>query len=129
MPPPPLATSVKERLLKVQQMLDVQLDVLLSVLDAGDQPRASVLWAEFEAGLLAQIQDEEASLIPLLQQGRERDASVLLQEHRHLRTRLREIAASIETGSVPLCSVHDFKDELRAHAHTDNRLLYRRRSP
>jgi hypothetical protein len=47
-----------------------------------------------------------------------------VQEHRHIRTRLSELRTAVDLHLVQLGSVRNFIDELRAHAKSEDRLLY-----
>ena len=68
---------------------------------------------------------EESSMIPALQRVAPTDARVLLEEHRHIRTRLTELGVALDLHTIRLESVRAFVDELRAHAKSEDRMLYR----
>lgn len=98
---------------------------LLAAFTANDHEAESRLWPDCSSGLRSHLETEETHLIPALRRLSERDARVLVQEHHHIRTRLAEIGAGIDSRSVRLETVRDFIDELRAHAQSEDRLLYR----
>jgi hypothetical protein len=117
-----LATgSVEARLVADHERLEAQLEAMFTAPVVAHPS----LWAAFEVGLLAHLEDEESRLFPRLLEARPRDAYVLLQEHRHLRGRVAEIASALRDGVAVAPGLRDFRDELRAHAHTEGRLLYR----
>lgn len=62
-------------------------------------------------------------MIPELLGAHARDARVLIQEHQHIRTRLMELGGAVESPRR-LGRLRSFLDELRAHARTEDRLLY-----
>jgi hemerythrin-like domain-containing protein len=120
----PAVPPVREHFLADHERLDALLEQLVAALVANDRQAISTRWAAFETGLLAHLDAEDAHLIPALAATSERDARVLVQEHRHLRRRLTELGTG-DWHKVWLDSARDFIDELRAHARTEDRLLYR----
>lgn len=98
---------------------------LLAALAAHDHPTASHLWSGLASGLLTHFDVEERLVIPaLLVAARERDTRVLIQEHRHIRARLSDLGRGLGSGGLRQASLHAFFDEMRAHATTEDRLLY-----
>jgi hypothetical protein len=106
------------------QRLETTLEQLLADLAVSDRPNASQVWMGLESGLVAHMEVEETRLIPALFVARERDTRVLVQEHRHIRARLTDLGRRISSGSLRQNSLRDFADEVRAHAKTEDRLLY-----
>jgi hypothetical protein len=53
---------------------------------------------------------------------RPREARVILEEHRYLRGRMAQLRASLPNLSA--ASARTFLDELSAHAHHEERVLY-----
>jgi hemerythrin-like domain-containing protein len=124
-PPSSARTSIRDRFLADHQRLEASLERLLAALAANEQTAVSRLWTAFASDLTAHLEAEEAHLIPALFEVFERDVRVIVQEHRHIRARLTELATAVESQTARLGSVRDFIDELRAHAHNEDRLLYR----
>lgn len=116
---------VSHRFLLDHERLEVLLGELLAAVRANDHERESRLWEECRAGLMVHLEAEETHLIPALRRMNERDARVIVQEHHHIRTRLAEIGAGMVSRSVRFDSLRDFIDELRAHAQSEDRLLYK----
>ena len=117
--------SICDRFLADHQRLEARLEHLLTALAANDHPKASEVWQGLESGLVIHIEAEEARLIPALLVARERDTRVLVQEHRHIRARLSDLGSGFASGSLrQKNSLRDFIDEMRAHARTEDRLLY-----
>lgn len=106
------------------QRLETTLEQLLAALASDDRPKASQVWTGLESGLVVHIEAEETRLIPALLIVRERDTRVLVQEHRHIRARLTDLGSRLASGSLRQNSLRDFIDEMRAHARTEDRLLY-----
>jgi hypothetical protein len=97
---------------------------LLRALESTD-PEVLSLWREFEVCLIAHMDDEEQRVTPKLAAIRLRDALAILQEHRYLRTRMKEIGEAIERGELRLENARSFRDELRAHARHEDAILRR----
>ncbi len=107
------------------QRVEVLFGRLLAASTANDHEAARRLWSECSSALMTHLEAEETHLIPALRRVSERDARVLVQEHQHLRTRLVEIGAAIESRRIRFETVRDFIDELHAHAQSEDRLLHR----
>ncbi len=119
-----MTSSICNRFLADHQRLEAGLEHLLTTLAANDHPKASEVWKGLETGLVIHMEAEEARLIPALLVARERDTRVLVQEHRHLRARLTDLGSGFALRSLRQNSLRDFIDEMRAHARTEDRLLY-----
>jgi hypothetical protein len=119
-----VTANVRDRFLTDHESLEAHLDRVVAALTANDGPEASRLWTEFKASLLAHLEAEEAHLIPQLLASIARSAWALIQEHRHIRARLAELGGEIGSHRVNPDSLRNFKDELRAHALSEDRLLY-----
>lgn len=119
-----LTPSIRERFLADHRKLESILDNVLGALASGDGAEVPVLWGEFERRLLSHLEAEEMRLLPELSGLPERTARVLFQEHRHIRVRLAGLGNLIRSGMPPVDSIRNFSSELRAHARTEDRLLY-----
>ena len=119
-----MSEGVCDRFLADHRRLETLLERLLAAFEANDREDIAKLWTAFEAGLLMHLEAEEKHLIPALQKASERNARVLIQEHRHIRTRLEELGVGIDLHIVRLTVARDFIDELRAHAKNEDRMLY-----
>jgi hemerythrin superfamily protein len=119
-----VTASICDRFLDDHRRVETGLERLLAVVAANYREDMSRLWTDFDAGLLAHLEAEEKYLIPALSRVCERDARVVVQEHRHIRTRLTELGTAVDLHLVQLSSVRNFIDELRAHAKSEDRLLY-----
>jgi hypothetical protein len=91
--------------------------------DASDREAVARLWASLRSGLLAHLEAEEKHWLPVLCTS-ERDARVIIGEHRHLRSRLTELGVAIDLRLVRSAMLRSFVHELRAHARSEERLLY-----
>ena len=99
---------------------------LLEAFADNDRELVASLWNEFDAGVLAHLESEEKFMIPMLLRVSERDARILIQEHKHIRTQLAELGVGVDLHLVRLESVRSFIDELHAHSLHEDTLLYRR---
>jgi hypothetical protein len=104
--------------------LEDMLARLLGALNAAD-PNALVLWREFEVCLTAHMDDEERRVTPKLAAIRLREAMAILQEHRYLRARLKEMGEAIARGTLRPENARSFCDEVRAHARHEDAILER----
>jgi hypothetical protein len=120
-----VTTPIHDRFLADYDAIETRLGQLFAAFardDGHDGPR---LWAECQSRLIAHLETVERHLIPALVRARERDAWVLVEEHRHIRARLTEIGAAVDSHRLRRDAVRDFVDELHAHAVGEDRLLYR----
>ena len=117
--------SIREHFLADHLRMEVMFDGLLKAIASNDRDRMQAALAEFETNLSAHMDAEEVHLIPLLQAKAERDARVLIQEHAHIRRRLAELGLAVELHTIRLEIARGFVDEVRAHARSEDRLLYR----
>jgi hypothetical protein len=99
--------------------------LLAEVLGAieGAPARLSALWTAFEEALAAHFEHEERAIMTDFLAARPREARSVLEEHRYLRGRIAELRAMVP--ALPLQSARMFLDELRAHGHHEERVLYR----
>jgi hemerythrin-like domain-containing protein len=119
-----MSAPIRDRFLADHDRLETLLKRLLAAFEANDRDDIAQLWTEFESGLLAHMAVEEACMIPALQRVSPTNARILIQEHRHIRTRLTELGVAIDLHCVRLDTARAFVDELRAHATSEDRLLY-----
>ena len=123
--PAPSTTAIRDRFLADHHRLDALLSKLSAAFEANDPEDVAKLWTDFESGLLAHLEAEEATMIPALLRACARDARVIVQEHRHIRSRLAELGVAVDLHTIRLDTARDFIDELFAHAENEDRLLYR----
>jgi hemerythrin-like domain-containing protein len=121
---PSTGYQVRERLVQDHGRLERTLEQVLAAFEANDQDSVATSWAKFDTELLAHLDAEERFLIPPLFQVNQRAARTILEEHRHIRTRLTELGAGVDLHIVRLGAARAFIEELRAHARHEDRLLY-----
>ena len=126
LPPTPPASSISEHFLADHRRLDALMDQVLEAFADNDRELVAKLWSAFDAGLLAHLDAEEKYMIPVILRASERDARILIQEHKHIRTQLAELGIGIDLHVVRLEVVRTFIDELHAHATHEDALLYQR---
>lgn len=117
-----VSASVRERLLEGHQRIDALLGAVLDANDRQSKEDANAAWRRFADALVDQL-DAEDPLVAALPY--ERGARVLVNEHRHLRERLADLENSVKRGEDVTRSLRSLRDVLRAHAQSDDRLLYR----
>ena len=116
--------SVRDRFLADHRRIEGIVERLIAAFEADDREDIAAIWTELDTGVLTHFEQEEKYLFPVLQQTSPRDVRALLQEHRHLRNRLMELAAGIDLHMVRLQVARDFIEEIRAHTRNEDRLLY-----
>jgi hemerythrin HHE cation binding domain-containing protein len=119
-----VTTPIHDRFLADYDEIESRLGQLLAAFAKGDGRLVPRLWAECRGRLIAHLETVEGHLIPALVRARERDAWVLVEEHRHIRARLTEIGVAVDSHRLRPDSVRDLADELHAHAVGEDRLLY-----
>ncbi len=122
--PPDPPQELHEHFLADHRRLEDVLERVLAACEANDREALGPLWTEFEVGLLAHLDAEDAHLLPALFAAAPQDARVIVQEHRHIRSRLAELGVAVDLHTLRLETARLFIDELRAHARTEDRLLY-----
>jgi hypothetical protein len=115
---------LRDHLLDDHRRIEASIAQLVSACEANDQTRMQELWSDFEPRLLAHLEMEEQHLVPALLDRQGRAARVILEEHRHIRRRLEELGEALDLHQVRLDGLCAFFDELRAHAKTEDRLMY-----
>jgi hemerythrin-like domain-containing protein len=119
-----MSGSIRDQFLADHDRLETLFERLLATVECNDREDLARLWTEFESGLLAHMETEEAHMIPALERVSPRNARVIVQEHRHLRARLTELGVALDLHALRLDTARAFVDELRAHARSEDRLLY-----
>jgi hypothetical protein len=122
--PVPTQTVLREHLLADHRNLEKQIDQLVRACEANDQPRMEALWNDFETRLVAHLETEELHLVPLLLERERRAGSAIIEEHKHVRRRLAELGTAVDLHQLRLDALQRFLDELRAHAKTEDSLMY-----
>lgn len=106
------------------EMLDAMFARFLIAVERAD-PDLLRMWREFESCLNAHMDDEEQGVTPKLAAIDLRESLAILQEHRYLRGRLKEIGDSLRRGDLRLENARSLRDELRAHARHEDAILRR----
>jgi len=104
--------------------LEVLLSDVLAVLGDGDREAVAQAWARLDEAVVGHLALEEKSMIPELLKANERAARSILEEHRHVRSRLAELGMQVDLHTVRAAAVQTFCDELRAHARHEDKELY-----
>ena len=117
---------IRERFLADHGELEALFTWLLAAFEADDRDAIASRWSEFDDRLSKHLEAEERFMIPPLFSSRPRDARALLEEHRHIRSRLVEFGFKVDLHIVRLETARGFVEELRAHARHEDDVLYRR---
>lgn len=106
------------------ERLDRLFQALLDAVEAGDQPTVSLVWADFERGLLAHLDAEETHLFPLLQADHPETIASLCLEHANIRHLLAELGISADLHTLRQDVAEQLVELLRAHAELEDQTLY-----
>lgn len=117
--------EIHDQLLADHRRLEDLFTRLLAAFGANDRECIQSLWGEFDTLLTAHLEAEEKFMIPALARTNERAASALYAEHEHIRARLLEIGTGIDLHIIRFEAARAFIDELRAHSHHEDEVLYR----
>ncbi|HVU01130.1 MAG TPA: hemerythrin domain-containing protein [Polyangiaceae bacterium] len=120
----PASATIRARFGQDHQEIEELLRQLLLAFEADDRARVGALWSVFDAQLLAHLDAEEKHLVPRLLRANERAARSILEEHRHIRSRLTELGTQVDLHLIRLPAARAFIDELRAHARHEDQVLY-----
>ena len=116
--------EIRDHLLADHERLEALFQQLLSAFEEDDREGVAALWTRFDRELLEHMETEERFLIPWLLRANQQAARAIMQEHRHIRSRLTELGASVDLHTIRLTMARAFIDELRAHAKHEDRALY-----
>lgn len=116
--------SIRARMGADHRELELMMTCLIEASVAGDEPEIERLWALFKSRLSAHIDREERYLLPAVQRRAPRVARTIREEQRHIRARSAELGLGVAGRSMRLDAVRSFITELRAHARSEDRLLY-----
>src|SRR5262245_33839590 len=115
---------IREKLMADHRRLDTLLDSTLRAIEANDRDAIDSKFTEFDCGLRTHLEAEERHLLPALLRSDPRSARAIMAEHRHIRTRLLELASAIDLHTIRFSTANSFAGELRAHASREDALLY-----
>lgn len=125
MPSRDAPNNVRDRFLADHRRLEDLLGRVLTAFERNDRSAVATAWTEFDARLLAHLEAEERHLIPALSRVNERAARAIVEEHKHLRSRLTELGAGVDLHIVRLDMARQFIEDLRAHARHEDHVLYK----
>lgn len=116
--------SIRDHFLADHRRLDAIMARLLRAFQVGDREQVANYWSEFDAGLCAHLEAEEKFLLPVILTTHERDARIIIQEHKHIRARLVELGIAVDLHVIRIEDARNFVAELQAHAHHEDSVLY-----
>lgn len=106
------------------QRLDGLFESLLNCVHANDAEAAQAAWTEFDRGLAAHLDAEEASVLPLFERMDPAEAERIRAEHGRIRDLLAELGVMLDLHALREEKVAEFIDFLRAHAAREESALY-----
>jgi hemerythrin superfamily protein len=109
-----------DRLAAEHHQIDDLCERMLAAVDVGNAARIGEQIGELARVLPQHLDHEEMHLLPDILATELRDARLLVEEHRYLRSRLASLHADGERGKLRNDELRAFVDELRAHtAHEE----------
>ena len=118
-------SAIRDRLVADHRSLEGMCARLLEAVEANEGPAVEALWKEFSDRLTRHLEAEELHLIPKIYRAKPRSARALVEEHRHIRSRLEEVRMDVERGAVGAEAARGFIAELCAHARHEEDVMYR----
>jgi hypothetical protein len=125
MPNGPPASAIRDRFVANHRSLEEMGTRLLVAVEAGAGPAVQGLWDAFADQLSTQLEAEERDLFAKIYRSNHRSARALVEEHRHIRSRLEEVRMDVEHGAVRAEAARAFIAELRAHARHEEDVMDR----
>ena len=119
------SSRVRVRFRADHEALEALFAHLLEAAGASDVATVADLGNEFEGRLTRHLETEERLLVPQLFAANPREARTILEEHRHIRSRLIEVGFGVALRIDHLEAARGFLDELRAHTRHEDEMLYR----
>ena len=116
--------AVRDRFLNDHLELEDLFAGVLDAVEANDREGIAELWPMFDERITKHLDTEERFILPFLFTSRPRDARAILEEHRHIRSRMVELGCCVDLHTLRLEIARGFIDELRAHAHHEDQALY-----
>jgi hemerythrin superfamily protein len=106
------------------ERLDRLFQALLDAVEAADAPTISLVWGDFERGLVAHLDFEESSLFPVLEARHPETIGALRLEHVQIRRLLDELGIYADIHALRKDVAEELVTKLRAHAELEDRTLY-----
>jgi len=104
--------------------LEARFALLLAAFETNDRDAIAKLWNDFDERLIRHLEAEERLLIPQLFLSSPREARTILEEHRHIRSRLIELGCGVDLHVIRVEAARGFVEELRAHSRHEAEALY-----
>ena len=118
-------SAIRDRFVADHRSLEDVCARLLEAVEANEGPAVEALWKEFSDRLTRHLEAEEVHLIPKIYRAKPRSARALVEEHRHIRSRMEDVRLEVERGAVRAETVRGFIAELCAHARHEEDAMYR----
>jgi hemerythrin superfamily protein len=125
MPSAPPASFIRDRFVADHRSLEEMCARLIVAVGTSQRPAVAALWKEFSDRLTKHLEAEERHLFPKIYRSSPRSARALVEEHRHIRSRVNDVRMDLEGGSVHIEAVRGFIAELCAHARHEEDVMYR----
>jgi hypothetical protein len=122
---PRASAAPLEFMMADHELLESHLAHIIALLESNDRAAMPAPWTEFDARTRAHLHAEEQWLLPALLRWRQRDARVIVEEHKLIRRRLDELGIGIGNQEVQVYDLCRFLDELRAHSRIEEEGVYR----
>jgi len=125
MPNGPPASAIRDRFVADHRSLEEVGARLLVAVEAAAGPAVQALWDAFAHRLSEHLEAEERDLFPKVYRSSPRSARALVEEHRHIRSRIDEMRVDVEKGTVRVEAARGFIAELCAHERHEEDVMLR----
>lgn len=117
--------DLREQLLFEHRALERLFDTMMEAFNANAREDIRTLWSELDRRLEEHIQLEERVFFPRFSVVDRVETAALQAEHRTIQRLCAELGAGVDLKLVRVEVARNFVDLLKAHAHREERVLYR----
>ena len=115
--------SIRERMLADHAALERSLVQLGNAAEGASARELDAIWRAFESELSRHLALEEECMFPLVEDARKLEE--LREDHAAIRRDLDELGLSVQLHAIRKPAIDAFIERLRAHAATEDAMLYR----
>lgn len=120
-----MTDSIAEHFGQEHAELEQRLEQLRNAADSADRTALVKEWEQFERGLRAHLEAEEAHLFPTVEAAVPEAVREAREAHADIRRRLDELGLQVQLHTVRFETIDAFLERLRAHKDAEDAGLYR----
>jgi hemerythrin-like domain-containing protein len=122
---PSTTESIRDRLAADHVRLSALFEDVLRRLALDDRDETRAAWSEFEHGLTAHLDAEDALMLPAFAESEPEEAAAIRAEHEKIRAKLLELGVAVDLHFIRADIAADFVQQLREHAAREDAMMYR----